>query len=95
MTRKNPEAIRPAVSDGELDDVIPVSDPRGVLHQELTVIEVADPNDLTGLLADPRLAGLVLARIGSTAAVVEPRSLPRLLTVLLKAGHTPTVLGDS
>lgn len=79
----------------DYDEILPVTRSDGVAHRELAVIEVHDAADLTALLSDPRLAGLVLARIGSTAAVVDPRSLPRLTTALLKAGHTPTILGDS
>lgn len=82
-------------SEQEFDEVLEVAEPGGIVHRELTVIEVKDPSDLTGLLSDPRLAGLVLARIGSTAAVVEPRWLPRLMMAMLKTGHTPTILDES
>ncbi len=75
------------------DEVHPVSDALGMLHRDLTVIEVTDATDLTSLLSDTRMAELVLARIGTTAAVVEPRNVPKLLAALQKAGHTPTVLG--
>lgn len=63
------------------------------LHEGLTIIETSDASDLTTLLADPRLASLVVARIGSTAAAVLPQAAPRLLLALIKAGHTPTVIG--
>ena len=82
-------------SNADYDEVLPTTDARGVVHRELAVIEVSDAAELTGLLNDPRLAGLVLARIGSTAAVVEPRWVPRLMTAMLKAGYTPTVTGKN
>ncbi len=64
------------------------------VHDGLALIEVADPADLAALLADPRLAELVLARIGENAAVALPQVAPRLLLALIQAGHTPTVEGD-
>ncbi len=63
------------------------------VHEGLTLIEVADPADLAALLADPRLAELILARIGERAAVALPQVAPRLLMALAKAGLTPTVEG--
>ena len=66
-----------------------------VVHEGLAVIEVADPADLDVLLADSRLAGMVLARIGERAAVALPQVAPRLLLALAKAGHIATVEGDS
>lgn len=79
----------------DYDEVLPVTEAGGVAHRELAVLEVHDAAELTALLNDQRLADLVLARIGSTAAVVDPRLLPRLTTALLKAGHTPTILDGS
>lgn len=76
------------------DEVVPVRPGEVTLHQHLTIIEVTDPADLTSLLADPRLAKHVVARLGSTAAAVLPQSVPRLLMAMLKAGHTPRVLGE-
>ncbi|MFN2322875.1 MAG: hypothetical protein ABR510_07940 [Trueperaceae bacterium] len=63
------------------------------VHEGLALIEVADAADLAALLADPRIAELVLARIGECAAVVLPHVAPRLLLALAKAGHTPAVEG--
>ena len=81
-------------TEPDTEEAHPVADALGMLHRELTVIEVTDATDLTSLLSDARVAELVLARIGSTAAVVEPRNVPKLLTALQKSGHTPTVLGS-
>lgn len=91
MSRKPTDSQVPPASD--YDEVFPTSESQGVMHRDLTVIEVADPNELTSLLQDPRLAELVIARIGSTAAVVDPMSSHRVLMALQKAGHTPTVDG--
>ena len=64
------------------------------VHEGLALIEVADPADLTALLADPRLGELVLARIGERAAVALPQVAPRLLLAMAKAGHIATVEGE-
>ena len=64
------------------------------VHEGLAVIEVADPADLAALLADPRLAELVLARIGERAAVVLPQVAPLLLLAMAKTGQIPTIEGD-
>lgn len=61
------------------------------LHEGLALIEVADSADLSALLADPRLAELVLARIGERAAVALPHLAPRLLLAMAKAGHIATI----
>ena len=74
---------------------IPPIEPGSVaVHEGLALIEVADPADLAALVADPRLAALVLARIGERAAVALPQAAVRLLLALAKAGHTPTVEGE-
>jgi hypothetical protein len=74
--------------------VPPVESGTVVVHEGLTIIEVADAADLDVLLADRRLAEFVLARIGDRAAVALPQAAARLLLALAKAGHTPTVEGD-
>lgn len=94
MSPKSTDSKALSAPAREYDEVFPTSESQGVLHRDLTVIEVADPNELTSLLQDARVAELVLARIGPTAAVVDPVSTHRLLMALQKAGHTPTVDGD-
>jgi len=66
-----------------------------MVHDNLALLEVADPADLTALLSDPRIAALVLARISDHAAVALPDAAPWLLVELTKGGHTPTVEGES
>jgi hypothetical protein len=63
------------------------------LHDGLTLIEVAEEIELTTLLADPRLGGFIVARLGPTEAVVLPEHTGPLLKALQKAGHTPAVVG--
>lgn len=76
-------------------EVPPLEPGAVVVHEGLAVIEVADPADLEMLLADSRLARMVLARIGERAAVALPHVAPSLLLALAKAGYIATVEGDS
>lgn len=99
--RKPRAAGAPARGDAPTDPTsaggggVPPLEPGTVaVHEGLAVIEVADPADLAALLADPRLADLVLARIGERAAVALPQVAPRLLLAMAKAGHIPTVEGE-
>ena len=63
-----------------------------ILHENLPIIEVADPLILDDLYADLRAAQFLLTRLGPTVAVVAPGELDNLLARLLKLGHTPKVL---
>lgn len=62
-----------------------------VLHEGLTLIEVADAADLTAIQADARLKDFILTRLSPTEAVVLPQHSQAFLKALLKAGHTPKV----
>jgi membrane protein YqaA with SNARE-associated domain len=62
-----------------------------VLHEGLTLVEVADAADLTAMQADARLKDFILARLSPTEAVVLPQHSQAFLKALLKAGHTPKV----
>jgi hypothetical protein len=62
-----------------------------VLHEGLTLIEVADAADLTAMQADARLKDFILTRLSPTEAVVLPQHSQAFLKALLKAGHTPKV----
>jgi hypothetical protein len=64
-----------------------------VLHEALTLIEVADPNDLTAILSDGRLKGYVLARLSEREAVVLPQHSRLLIEAMRKAGYTPKLRG--
>lgn len=63
-----------------------------VLHENLSLIEVADRHILDDLYADPRAEQFLLTRLCPTIAVVAPGQVDVLLARLLKLGHTPKVL---
>ncbi len=62
-----------------------------VAHEGLTLLEVADPADLSAIQADTRLKDFILTRLSPTEAVVLPQHSQTLIKALLKAGHTPKV----
>ena len=69
-----------------------VTPPNGVvLHDGLTLLEVAEAADLSALLADPRFGDLVVMRLSGTEAAVLPEHHQAFVKALLKAGHTPKV----
>ena len=65
-----------------------------VLHEALTLIEVADPHDLTAILSDGRLRGYVLARLSEREAVALPQHSRALVEAMRKAGYTPKLGGS-
>ena len=73
-----PERLEPILVMGEV-----------VLHEGLTLIEVADAADLTSIQADSRLKDFILTRLSPTEALVLPQHNQAFLKALLKAGHTP------
>ncbi len=62
------------------------------LHENIAVIEVATPNLLDSLLADPQTASLILTRLSERAAVVAPGQFDAVVSRLMKLGHLPKVL---
>jgi hypothetical protein len=76
----SPERLEPVSVAGEV-----------VLHEGLTLIEVAEAADLTAIQADSRLKDFILTRLSPTEAVVLPQHSQAFLKALLKAGHTPKV----
>jgi hypothetical protein len=68
----------------------PVTD-EVVLHQGLTLIEVADPADLSSLMVDSRIKPYIVAKLSETQLVVLPQHTKMLIEALRKAGHTPKV----
>jgi len=75
------------------DEVVAPDAGEVVLHHGLSVIETSTEADLLALLNDPRLAPLVLARVGACAALVLPSAAPRLLIELKRSGRSATVSG--
>jgi hypothetical protein len=65
---------------------------QSILHDNLPLIEVADPLILDDLYADSRAAQFLLTRLSPTIAVIVPGQMEALLARLLKLGHTPKML---
>jgi len=62
------------------------------LHDNLPLLEVADPVLLDTLYADPRAALYLLTRLSERAAVVAPGEVDNLRAYLLKQGYLPKML---
>ena len=63
-----------------------------ILHQNLPLIEVAEPWLLDSILADAAAARCVVIRLSDRVAVAAPGQMDALLARLRKLGHTPKVL---
>lgn len=63
-----------------------------VLHTNLTLIEVAEPELLDELKADRRLGAMIVAQLSDRVAMVKPEDRARFLQQLFRAGHTPKVI---
>jgi len=64
-----------------------------LLHTRLTLVETAEPELLEELLADRRIGPLLAARLSDCVAVVAPGNAREVQRWLLKAGHTPRIIG--
>ena len=62
-----------------------------VLHTNLTIVEVAEPELLDEMKADRRLGPMLVAQLSDRVAVVRPEDRDRFLQQLRRAGHTPKV----
>jgi len=62
-----------------------------VAHQNLTLVEVSDPAELSSFLADKRLKDYILTTLSPTEALVLPEHSKAFIAALQKAGHTPKV----
>jgi hypothetical protein len=63
-----------------------------ILHENVSLIEVATPLLLDTLLSNPRTAPLILTRLSDCVAIVAPNQLDELLERLKKLGQLPKVL---
>jgi hypothetical protein len=63
-----------------------------ILHENIPLIEVADPILLDTLYADPHTEMYLLTRLSEKVAVIAPGGIDKLENHLLKQGHTPKVL---
>ena len=65
-----------------------------ILHQNLPLIEVAEPWLLDTILADAGAARWIVTRLSDRVAIVAPGQTDALLARLRKLGHTPKVLEE-
>jgi hypothetical protein len=72
----------------------PSSAPASILHENLPMIEVAEPWLLDTILADAGAARSIVIRLSDRVAIVLPGQLDALLVRLRKLGHTPKVLEE-
>jgi hypothetical protein len=61
-------------------------------HMNLTLLEVADPTDLSALMADARVGSLIAARLSDSSAIITPDKTDALLKALKDGGHTPKIV---
>jgi hypothetical protein len=61
------------------------------LHQNLPLIEVANPILLDTLLSDKRTTHMILKRLDERVAIVVPGQFDTLLSRLKKLGHLPKI----
>jgi hypothetical protein len=62
------------------------------VHDNLSIIEVADKIQLDTLLLDAVASRYILTRLSDHVAAVEPGKFDALLARLRKLGHTPKVV---
>ena len=65
-----------------------------ILHQNLPLLEVAEPWLLDTVLADAGAARWIVTRLSDRVAIVAPGQVDALLARLRKLGHTPKVLEE-
>ena len=65
-----------------------------ILHQNLPLVEVAEPWLLDTILADAGAARWIVTRLSDRVAIVAPGQLDALLARLRKLGHTPKMLEE-
>lgn len=62
-----------------------------LIHSNLSLLEVADPRLMDELMLDRQVSELVVTRLSTTVAIVEPSRFNALVARLRKLGHLPTV----
>jgi hypothetical protein len=63
-----------------------------ILHTQLSIIEVAEPEILDELAADRRIGPLIATRLSGCVAIITPGKADQVINHMLKAGHTPKVI---
>lgn len=91
--KKSKSAARPTPAPIASAQFAPGPEAGPLLHTQLTLIETAEPEQLEELLADRRIGPLVAARLSDCVAVVAPGKAVEAQRWLLKAGHTPRIIG--
>jgi hypothetical protein len=97
-----PSSIKPVSSEAtsshagsskkSLEKMIPGNPNPISAHMNLTLLEVADPTDLSALMADSRVGSLIAARLSDSSAIITPDKTDALLKALKDGGHTPKIL---
>lgn len=85
-TSSKPASSKPSVKTVS-GNPIPIA-----AHMNLTLIEVADPTDLSALMADSRVGSLIAARLSDLSAIITPDKTDALLKALKDGGHTPKIV---
>ncbi len=66
--------------------------PKAILHENLPLLEVAEPMLLDTLLADAMAAQFILTRLSDRVAIIAPGQFDALQARLLKLRQLPKVV---
>lgn len=75
-------------------EIAPLAPGESMLHRHLALLEASDAAELTTLLANPRVAALVTARVSDTAIATTRQAAHELHLALKRAGVSVTVNGE-
>ena len=79
-----------------LEEALPFAEPAAVeVHQNAAILEVSEAAQLVELAADQALRPLLLCRLSSNVALVDPGRADELADVLRKRGLTPKIIKTS
>ena len=87
-----PSLSKPASSKKSSEKTVSGNPNPIAAHMNLTLIEVADPTDLSALMADSRVGSLIAARLSDSSAIITPDKTDALLKALKEGGHTPKIV---
>ena len=87
-----PSLSKPASSKKSSEKTVSGNPNPIAAHMNLTLIEVADPTDLSALMADSRVGSLIAARLSDLSAIITPDKTDALLKALKDGGHTPKIV---
>jgi hypothetical protein len=92
VTSVKPVSGKPSSSKKSSEKIVPGNPNPIAAHMNLTLIEVADPTDLSALMADSRVGSLIAARLSDSSAIITPDKTDALLKALKDGGHTPKIV---